>query len=143
MCQEIKEEFQGEEIHPHAELKKAEYYKDEEDASIINIYTNNTEHPSALCEECHDNYFHQPLCPICWDAGDFCQGHGSLPSGIPDSMSINGGICPICDEYLDLHADEYINTKKGEEPTGTCCYGHSLTEFREHYESQNEKGISK
>lgn len=104
-----------------------------EDQKILNHTEDNIPFPHTIdiiCDECTYNYFHHPRCPICYEHGDYCLGHSES-----EEMSVNNGICPICDEYIGLKADEYINAQQGEEPSGTCCYGHGLEEIRE-YESK-------
>ena len=100
------------------------------DLDILGDYKQkDTNHPIVLCGECTGHYFHTPLCPICHEYGDYCLGHGES-----EEMSINDGICPLCDEYIGPRADAVHSERNGEEPCGCWCHGHSLQELRDYHE---------
>ena len=84
------------------------------DKSMLSHYKpDNKGLTKIVCEECHDNYFHEPLCPICRERGDYCQGHG-------EEEELQFGDCPICELPVCLSVDSLVH-----------CMGHTLTEFRE------------
>ena len=79
--------------------------------------------PEAICGECTNHYFHEQLCTMCHEYGDYCRGHGF------EEQKAYGN-CEICDHPVGYGADP--------EEHGDWCRGHSLLELREHYESTTE-----
>ena len=135
MCNEVMNEetcwteFHCEDIIPHDEIEEIE----EEDIPNINLFENKTEYPSALCEQCYNNYFHGIYCYI---SGQYWN---DFHPGLTEAEEMwNDGICPICDEYNGLKADWVHAQRENREPTGYCCQGHGMLEWREYHDKVRE-----
>lgn len=117
MCGEIHNLEEWQEFTPITKLEPC-------DEEMVRVYTQRswkgTDYPEILCEECYSDYFHQILCPICRQPGDYCQGHG-----YEEEMEF--GDCPICELPVCLAVESLLH-----------CMGHDLTEFRK-YDAKTEQ----